>query len=259
DLQAQQEAGRRAGARRRLHQLRRDGGRGGRCRPSRRQRRRRHGRRYRRRPGRAGPPGAGRPGLAHRGSLRHRRAGRGGRPRGHPGDASDRPRRDGARRPARRGAAAADVGGDPADRLRHADPPRLGPGAGRLRGPAQRRAVVGAAGGDHGQRHRGGGLRVPGRGPLRGGAATPDPGHHPGGGAGLPAVPDVGGRGPALAAARDRLRPGGTRGGHRLAGGGDADGVPCGGGAPRGRGDGPGGPAAADHAAEPRRRRPERV
>ena len=66
--------------------------------------------------------------------------------------------------------------------------------------------------------------------------------------AGLPAVQDVGGRRPAMAAARHRLRPGGARGGPESPVAEVVAGIPQGRRPPRRRGDGAGGPAAADHA-----------
>jgi hypothetical protein len=78
------------------------------------------------------------------------------------------------------------------------------------------------------------------------------PRHHPRRRAGLPAVPDVGGRGPALAAAGDRLRAGGHRERRRRPGGGrGARGVPRRGRPAGRRGDGARRPPPDDHALRP--------
>ena len=180
---------------------------------------------------RSGPGGSRRPRLARRRARRHRR---GRRRREH---ADERPRIDlgsmvltglpGV------GAAAAGGRGDPADRLGdagHRDDRRAPAGARSgcrptpprwSSGPTRHRAAAGcgrSCATRSSRRHRGRRLGSLARRPVRGRAAPPDARDHPRRRAGLPAVPDVGGRGSALAAPRHRLRPGRDRGRPRVPG-----------------------------------------
>ena len=88
-------------------------------------------------------------------------------------------------------------------------------------------------------------------GPVRRRAATPAAGHHPRRRAGLPAIPHVGGRGAALVAARNPVRPGGAGGRCRRPGRAADHRLPAGGRPPQRPGDGARRPAAAGPAEGP--------